>query len=170
MEEAKFPFETKSYSVYKMCCHFDSNYNSKHFKGNKQRAGCVYYKGRCLYGNLDDKTFEEISTRQVYSTSFLHSWCETKNGTIVDWVINDTLNIPSNEKMEWSFEELTKLGFEYKYYKNEKGILKKINDSLGCKVKKCDESWYKINLSSPCGFDYSCNCVWSQVFWSNKRL
>lgn len=182
MEERKLPFETKSYSVYRQCCHFDANYNANHFKGNKHRAGCVYYKGKCLYGNRDDNTFEEIPTRQVYSTGFLHSWCETKDGTIVDWVINSTLKIPSSEKVEWTFDELKELGFEYKPYIHEKGILKKINSSFGCNKKKKGnkEDWIKydtneIGLPLPMnmrryGFDYSCSCIWSQRFWLNSRL
>ena len=170
-EQRKLPFETKSYSVYRQCCHFDANYNANHFKGNKHRAGCVFYKGECLYGNEEGtKRFENLTTRQAYSNRFLHSWCETKDGTIVDWVINDTLKIPSSEKIEWTFDELKELGFEYKPYIHEKGILKKINASFKCKLKKGEEAWYKPKWDAFCGFEYSCQCVWSQVYWRRERL
>ena len=166
------PYETNSYSVYHGQCHIDAEYNAKHFKGNKHRAGCVFYKGKCLFGNDDgvDK-FENITTREAYSNRFLHSWCETKNGTIVDWVINDTLKIPSSEKVEWNVEELTELGFEYKPYINEKGILKKINASFGCSKKKGSEDFYKVqNLGYLTAGDYSCGCIWSQHYWIRHKL
>jgi hypothetical protein len=100
-------------------CHHISHYNYKLDKKNHTiRAGLVKYKGELLWG-----TKKEFTTRE-FKYYEGHSWLETKDGNIVDWVINETLQ--RSDKKIWTKKEIEDLGFEYIYYDNEKPILNKL--------------------------------------------
>jgi hypothetical protein len=155
--------------MYKKCCHQDAIYNTKHLsiRGTKMRCGLVYYKEKCLFGNdIDFNLFEKIPTRK-FDYRCGHSWTETKDGKVVDWVVNHTLNISGEEKNEWTYEELKELGFEYKFYEFEDGIRKKIIKDLGCKKKKGDVDSVDYSHGFPLG---SCYCVSYQHTWRNSKI
>jgi hypothetical protein len=142
------------YWISKQNCWWNAVYHTKHHKDkkqHKQRAGCVYYNGKCLYGNdTDYNTYEEITVRQFDSRDG-HTWTEVGCDHIVDWVINWALKVPSKEKTRWSKAELAELGFEYKPYTNEAGIIKKAHKRFRCGCKDKDRG----NL--PCPIDWAKN-------------
>lgn len=135
-------------------CYWNVLYHTKHHNNKKnhtQRLGIIYYKGEQIAGGGNDL---DISTRLYYNGGG-HTWTETNDGFVIDWVINDKLNIPSSEKVKWSKTELTELGFEYKYYKNEIGIKKKVEKSFYCNCK--------LKTRNP---DRPCPVDWAKHFWS----
>jgi hypothetical protein len=128
-------------------CVWSAFYHKYHLdKKHNVRAGCLYYKGKCIWGNDEDfDLYEKIKTRD-FSYSCGHFWTETKDNYIVDWVINKMLCVPSSEKVKWSKEELSELGFEYVRYENEKGIINKSKKLFGCSCKNentCPITWAK---------------------------
>jgi len=143
--------DNNNYWINKNNCYWNALYHTKHHKDKKnniQRLGAVYYKGVALEGDGNEL---DISAKKFYRGAG-HTWTETKDDYIIDWVINNTLNISSNEKVKWSKEELKELGFEYKYYKNEKGIKKKVEEGLNCSCKT-NKEWEQ------------CSIDWAREYW-----
>jgi hypothetical protein len=140
-------------------CYWNTSWNTKHLKikTNKARYGLIYYKGKCLYGNDSNfNLFEKIPARKFYYGCG-HTWTETKDGEIIDWVVNHTLKKSSNEKILWRKDELLELGFEFKYYENEEAIKKKTDKLFGCKCKGKD-------------VNEECSVLWAKNFWRSSDL
>ena len=96
-------------------------------KTHKVKCGVVSFKGKYLFGgdvNISTKDFEVCDS---------HFWVETKDGMIIDWVINavtkDTTHKIHNKA------EMEALGFKYEYYTNMKAITLKTKKRFG----KCGE-------------------------------
>lgn len=160
--------EQPNYWINYQNCYWNSSWNTTHLgiKTNKARYGCLYYKGKCLFGNDSDfNLFEKIPTRKFHYGCG-HTWTETKDNEIIDWVINHTLKISSKEKILWKKEELVELGFEYKYYDNEKAIKTKTDKLFGCKCKDIKKN-PKYEFS---GEDRECSVVWAKNFWKKGDL
>ena len=150
--------EQPNYWISRNNCYWSSAWNTKHLKikGNTARFGCIYYKGKCLFGNdRDFNLFETIPTRKFHYSAG-HTWTETKDGEIIDWVVNSVLKIPSTEKVLFKKEELEQMGFEWKYYENEKAIKTKTNKMFGCNCKN------KIGDE--------CRVIWAKNFWKTGGL
>ena len=100
-------------------CHINSIHNSKLDKKKyRMRAGSVFYKDELLEGgeNID------VSTKAFYPPNG-HSWIETNDGFIVDWILNKHMG---KEILMFDKKRLEKIGIKYIPYKNEEGIIKKI--------------------------------------------
>ena len=110
--------------IHRRSCHNNAFYNAKADKKFKVRSGNVSYKGKTIYGYAD----LDIKTRQHHYGSS-HSWVESQDGQIIDWVINDMLN--RDDTIVWTKKEVEELGFEYKYYTNEKGIINQLKKLFG---------------------------------------
>lgn len=149
------------YSLIYLNCHFDAWYNTCHFpkSGNKWRMGMVVYKNKwVLFGNDPDYNVGvNISTRN-FTYSGGHSWVETKDGNIIDWVINYRMQVSCEEKQEWTKDELKELGFEYMYYVNEDAIRNKTKRQLGGGCRKKKEPNEK------------CTCEYNQRDWFKNRI
>ena len=100
-------------------CHLNSLCNLKLNKKYKMRSGQVFYMGKFKEGEVDIG----ISVRKFYPPAG-HSWIETGDGYIIDWVINH--NLKDYTKKKWPIDDLEDLGFYYRYHKNEDGIVKKL--------------------------------------------
>jgi hypothetical protein len=150
---------TNQYSLIYQNCSFDAQYNTKHFpkEKNKWRLGVIFYKEIALYGNDPDFNLGwKISTKDFHYGCG-HSWTETKDGDVIDWVVNWKLGVPIEEKCVWTKAELTEKGFLYHYYDNEDAIRKKLERRLG----KCDK---KKNPNEQC----VCECAKEQ--WKSSAI
>ena len=151
----------QNYWISERNCVWNALYHSYHHqdkKNNKMRAGCLYYNGECIWGN--DKNFnlyEDIDVKK-FEYGCGHCWTECKDGTIVDWVINDKLGISSQTQVKWDKEELKRQGFVYMPYKNETGIIK-TKRQLCCSCKNV-----KKGLTQECAID------WAKKFWCHRNL
>jgi hypothetical protein len=153
--------EQTNYWISKKNCYWNSAWNAKHLniKGNKARYGCIYYQGKCLYGNDGDfNLFETIPTRKFHYGCG-HTWTETKDGEIIDWVVNDVLKIPSSQQIVFKKSELEEKGFEWKYYENEKAIKTKTEKMFGCNCKQ--EA--KVEGGE-------CRVIWAKNYWKTGGL
>lgn len=106
-----------------------NTYQLKNQKTHKVRGGGVWFKGKQLFGgdmSITNRKFEESDS---------HWWVETKDGKIIDWVINEYLEEPDLKKVVWVKSEIEALGFEYRYYEHEVNIEKKMRKRFG----KCGE-------------------------------
>jgi hypothetical protein len=99
-------------------CHINSLHNVKLNKKYKIRAGSVLYKSQILEGNENIN----VSVRNYYPPNG-HSWIETDDGYIIDWVLNH--KIGNGIKM-FNIEALENMGIKYIHHENEKGIINKI--------------------------------------------
>jgi len=70
-------------------------------------------------------------TNRKFEESDSHWWVETKDGKIIDSVINEYLEEPDLKKVVWVKGEIEALGFEYRYYENEVPIEKKMRKRFG---------------------------------------
>lgn len=144
------------YWISRQNCWWNAVYHTKHHinkKQHKQRAGCVFLKDKCLYGNdADYMLYEKISVRQ-FNCRDGHTWTEVGDEYIIDWVINWALKIPAKEKTLWSRAELAELGFIYTPYTNETGIIKKAHKRFRCGCKDKDRGNF------PCPIDWAKN-IW----------
>lgn len=104
-------------------------YQLNNKKTHKVRGGGVWFKGKQLFGG------DMSITNRKFERSDSHWWVETKDGKIIDWVINEYLEEPDLKKVVWVKSEIEALGFEYRYYENEVAIEKKMRKQFG----KCGE-------------------------------
>lgn len=150
---------TPDYSLVFKSCHFDAQYNSKHFPKlkNKWRLGMVVYKDMVLFGNDRDFNVGVNIPVKDYHYGCGHSWTETPNDEIIDWVINWKLGIGKEEKCVWTKAELEELGFKYYYYVNEDAIRKKTERNLA----KCNKK------KEP---DQQCCCEANMAFWTKDHI
>lgn len=120
------------YWIKHFTCMNNAYYNTYHLgnkKTHKVRGGGVWFKGKQLFGG------DMSITNRKFERSDSHWWVETKDGKIIDWVINEYLEEPDLKKVVWVKSEIEALGFEYRYYENEVAIEKKMRKSFG----KCAE-------------------------------
>lgn len=100
-------------------CHINSIHNEKLNKKYKMRAGSVLLKGEILEGIEKN----DCSVREYYIPNG-HSWVETSDGFIIDWVLNhifETQDIKIFDK-----KRLEQIGITYIYHNNDKKIVSKI--------------------------------------------
>ena len=114
------------YWLKELCCVNNAYYNVYKLgnqKTLKVRLGGVWKNDKQLFGgdmNVATKNFHEGKS---------HCWVETKNGEfIIDWVLNDELQIETKVHKR---SDIEKLGFRYEYYANEKAIEKKVRKWFG---------------------------------------
>jgi hypothetical protein len=100
-------------------CHLNSIHNLNINKKYKMRAGSVLYNNEIIEGN--EKI--ESSTREFYIPNG-HSWNETDDGYIIDWVMN---SLTGNRDIKLFNKQILKnMGVKYVYHTNEKNIVSKI--------------------------------------------
>jgi hypothetical protein len=163
-----YKLDNSEYWLSTQNCWWNALYHSAHHndkKNHTQRCGIVYYKGKMLYGEDPDfKKGADISVREFHYGCG-HTWTETKDGFIIDWVINWKLGIKSSEKVKFSKSELEELGFKYVYYTNEDNILKKSRKTFSCKCKTIA----KNQKENPIKYiQDECSVDWARKFWKNS--
>lgn len=127
-ETSKIVRKSDDYWIKHYCCVNNAYYNVyklNNKKTHKVRCGGVWFKGEQLFGSRMD-----LTTRQFHYRSS-HAWVETKDGKIIDWVINEYLEEPDLKKVVWDKKEIEALGFEYRYYDNEVAIERKLRKQFG---------------------------------------
>lgn len=120
------------YWIYNHMCVNNAYYNTYHLgnkKTHKVRCGGIWFNGKQLYGGEMN-----ITTRKFYYGDS-HAWVETKDGKVIDWVINEVLEEDDPKKCVWTMSELKDKGIEYRYYDEEVAIEKKLKKQFG----KCGE-------------------------------
>ena len=145
--------ENQSYWISARCCIWNALYHKYHHidkKNNSIRAGCLYYKGKCIWGNdAEYNLYENIDTRKFHYGCG-HFWMEVGDDLIIDWVINSLLEVPSTEKVKWSKEELKQMGFVYAPYTKEKNIITKTKKLFCCCCKDV-----KKGINDECYIDWA---------------
>jgi hypothetical protein len=124
--------KSDDYWIKHFTCMNNAYYNTYQLgnqKTHKVRGGGVWFKGKQLFGG------DMSITNRKFERSDSHWWVETKDGKIIDWVINEYLEEPDLKKVVWVKSEIEALGFEYRYYEHEVNIEKKMRKQFG----KCGE-------------------------------
>ena len=156
--------DNTTYWISSYNCAWNVLYHKHHHidkKNNIIRAGCLYYKDKCIWGNDEDfNLYENIDTRKFHYGCG-HFWTETKDGFIIDWVINSLLKISSTDKVKWSKEELEEKGFRYVPYKYEPNIIKKMKKTFSCDCKDVKKG---IDVWNECSID------WARRYWKHQDL
>lgn len=166
--------EQPNYWINKDNCYWNSSWNTTHLgiKTNKARYGCLYYKGKCVGGNDKDfNLFEKIPTRKFHYGCG-HTWTETKDNEVIDWMINYALKKSSKEQILWKKDELLEMGFEYKYYENEVAIKKKVK-LFNCNCKEVEKENKENPLSNDDCWDGTprkCQVLWAKNYWRSSDL